>query len=87
MNKWYFVVGTVNPVSGEITLYVDGKKRAQVISKVQCIPSKEVVIGGRSEKPSVFGGQLGDVRMYNMPLKPAEIEKLYQEELPKYKGK
>ena len=85
--KWHFVAGTVNPVSGEITLYINGKKAAQTVSKKACFPSKEIVIGGRTGNPKNFCGELGDVRMYNMPLSAEMIEKLYKEELPKYQGK
>ena len=85
--KWHFVAGTVNPVSGEITLYINGKKAAQTVSKKPCFPSKEIVIGGRTGNPKNFCGELGDVRMYNMPLSAEMIEKLYKEELTKYQGK
>ncbi len=83
--KWYFLVGTANPATGEITLYINGKKAAQTISKKPFSAVKEVYVGGRENLAAVFNGQLGGVRMFDRALTPEVVEQLYNKELPKYK--
>lgn len=85
--KWCFIVGTVNPVSGEITMYLNGKKAAQSVSKKPFDPVKEIFIAGRAGYAAAFCGELGDVRMYDMPLREEDVERLYKEESAKYQEK
>lgn len=77
IGKWYHVVVTYK--SGEGLMYVDGVR--QTLSSTMtgniCYGTDNLRIGGESNGTR-FNGRIDDVRLYNYPLTPQEVQLLYE---------
>ncbi len=83
LDHWYFVVGTFDSSSGDVTLYVDGEPRAVTYvdehtgcSDIQ-VSSSPVVLAGRASGGLRLYGRLDDVRIYNRILTDKEVAAMY----------
>jgi len=78
VNTWYYVAGVYNAKAKTIDVYLNGELDngfllGPVIA-IQKSSRQNVHVGGRSDSDQYsFAGEIGDVRIYSLPLTKAEI--------------
>ena len=83
-NKWYFVVGTYNQITGIVSIYVDGEYYGSVQSNppagtAQTQYGNGWAIGSFPSQNTYTQAMMADVQIYNTTLSPAEVNALYLE--------
>ena len=80
---WHYIVGTFDPVSKNINLYVDGMLNGTVfVNTIYNIPTRNVMIGAFTENPGgsigwVFNGTIDEAEVINRTLSLTEIQNNY----------
>ena len=82
-NQWYYVVGTYDNTTGNVSIYINGNFENSIINteKTTTSGSSPFYIGSElnTGTPTYFNGSLDEVRIYNRALSESEIELLYNE--------
>lgn len=81
-DKWHNVAMTWEAESGEVTLYIDGKKSGQGELEPEEEAENHVVrvgwTGDEFPDPSFFNGELDNIRFYQKRLAPEEIKTVFK---------
>ncbi|MCX6141867.1 MAG: Ig-like domain-containing protein [Ignavibacteriales bacterium] len=75
--SWHFVCGVYDGTNGY--LYIDGQQRAMTSMTYVHASTANIKIGNIDVPENFFKGMIDDVRLYNRPLAPAEVQLLYHE--------
>jgi Concanavalin A-like lectin/glucanases superfamily len=77
--QWYHVAGEYSPVSGIITIYVNGVNQGSAYAgNVYLNPPVNTLIGlDDSLKSSYFNGSIANVQIYNTSLDANQVQALY----------
>lgn len=85
-NDWFYLVGTYNAISNNITLHINGVLQSDtgaVTSECKTLLGaseglvKRIGIGGREGGADFFDGSIDEVRIYNQSLTDAEILEIF----------
>jgi hypothetical protein len=78
LNQWSFVVATVNQITGEVKLYLNGKEVGNFSNNKRILKSDYPwYIGYQADDKNYFDGKIDEVRLYQRILSPEEIMALY----------
>ncbi|ASI13510.1 LamG domain protein [Candidatus Mancarchaeum acidiphilum] len=91
-NNWYFITGVWNKVTGNLSLYVNGKlvNTTQIAFPPPLTPSISIneiniagkmIVGSDQLVMNNFNGSIANVQIYNKSLSPASVEYLYYQGL------
>lgn len=86
-NKWYHVVMTVDNVKKELSMYVNGTKiydkrnRNRYRGNLFEPPSNIWYVGSSYEDKNQFGGDIGDLRFFDITLDKQQVENLYLDDI------
>ena len=75
--SWHFVCGVYDGTNGY--LYLDGQQRAMTSMTYVHASTANIKIGNIDVPENFFTGMIDDVRIYNRPLTPAEVQLLFHE--------
>ena len=83
-NTWYFVAATYVGSSRNVILYVDNTTGYSCILPyyLNSILNGVFTVGQEEDNSHYFGGQIDDVRIYNVDLTAAQIDELYHSTVP-----
>lgn len=86
LNRWYQLVGVRDHASGEIRLYVDGKRVAAAKAGPDVISTGPLTLGRAKyagNPTDYWSGNIDQVHAYNRTLSDADVAALYTAEAPK----
>jgi len=78
LNRWYFAAVTFNYANSEMVLYIDGVPvDTTIVPAAQREVTDPGVLVGATQGGFAWKGRLDDIRLYNYPLTPQQIQNLY----------
>jgi len=78
LSQWSFVVATINQITGEVKLYLNGKEVGSFINNKKILKSDYPwYIGYQADDKNYFDGKVDEVRLYQRILSAEEILSLY----------
>ena len=75
--EWLFVLG-ITDGDGQMSIYVNGEKEGETSGETLNDNPHDLGIGASPQGDWYFDGEIDDVRVYNRPLNPAEVQQLYE---------
>ncbi|RUM88701.1 MAG: hypothetical protein DSZ23_04230 [Thermodesulfatator sp.] len=77
--RWHFIAVTRRMKSGQVDLYVDGKKEGQMYSSRSALRDQRVIVlGANTIDNRYYLGAMDEVRLYTCALSPKQVLELYK---------
>ncbi|MBN1349108.1 LamG domain-containing protein, partial [candidate division KSB1 bacterium] len=79
LNQWTHVATVANQETGEVIMYLDGRRVGRIDQLKPYVRDKNILyIGYQVENPAFFAGSIDEVRVHDTALNDDEVYSIYK---------